>query len=85
MNFRNVLLALAGLLWLPGFGPGLTVTVTARDFSRQVDRTAVLTERGLRHIKERHWPTSTALGAGKFADDHVGGRVGSEFEGGVLL
>jgi hypothetical protein len=51
------------------FGPARwpVATANARDFG-YVDRTAILTERGLRHIQERHWPTSDAPGAGKFFD-----------------
>ncbi|MBV9490076.1 MAG: hypothetical protein JO069_10185, partial [Verrucomicrobia bacterium] len=43
-------------------------TAAGRDYLPWADRTAILTDRGLQHIKERHWPTSTAPGAGKFAD-----------------
>ena len=68
------------LLFLSGFTGWPVATVAARDYwatrdyrwatrdLRQVDRTAILTERAVRHIQERHWPTSDAPGAGKFAE-----------------
>jgi len=60
------------LVCLLGLTPWPVATVTARDFwgtrdFRHMDRVAILTERGIRHIQERHWPTSDAPGAGKFA------------------
>ncbi|MBV8899988.1 MAG: hypothetical protein JOY92_07745 [Verrucomicrobia bacterium] len=66
-------LVLSFLLCVFGFTPWPVTIGTARDFwaardARYVDRTAILTERGLRHIQERHWPDSDAPGAGKFAD-----------------
>lgn len=72
-NKLRSFLVLSFLLWLFGLSRWPVATVTARDYwgardLRHVDRTAILTERGLRHIQERHWPTSDAPGAGKFAD-----------------
>lgn len=67
MNRCRFLLGLCSLLGLLGCVSWFTVVGNARDFYRQVDRTAILTERGLHHIKERHWPTSAVPGAGKFA------------------
>jgi hypothetical protein len=75
MSMGRRFLVLTLLLGLLGFGRWPVATATARDrafwsardFGR-VDRTAILTERGLRHIQERHWPTSDAPGAGKFAE-----------------
>ncbi|HEY0789984.1 MAG TPA: hypothetical protein VGD78_02860 [Chthoniobacterales bacterium] len=54
------LAGLTGQALLPG-------TALARGFWVE-DRTAILTERSIRHIEERHWPTSDAPGAGKFAE-----------------
>ena len=73
MGTVRPLLFLCFFFCLFGFSRWLVPAVTARDFLaardfRHVDRTAILTERGLRHIQERHWPTSAAPGAGKFAD-----------------
>lgn len=73
MTMVRPLLLLCFLLGLFGFTRWPVATVSARDFwgardFRHVDRTAILTERGLRHIQERHWPTSDAPGAGKFAE-----------------
>lgn len=64
---------LSFLLGLCGFAGWPAATVIARNYwdardLRHVDRTAILTERGIRHIQERHWPTSDAPGAGKFAE-----------------
>jgi hypothetical protein len=73
MTMVRSVLVLSFFLCLFGFTRWPVATLTARDFwaardFRHVDRTAILTERGLRHIQERHWPTSDAPGAGKFAD-----------------
>jgi hypothetical protein len=74
MNMVRAFLVLSFLLGFLGFTRGPVATATARDYYwgardfRHVDRVAILTDRGLRHIQERHWPTSDAPGAGKFAE-----------------
>jgi hypothetical protein len=79
MSIARFSLVLSFFLCLFGFTPWPVATVTARDYWGErdylgardfghVDRTAILTERGLRHIQERHWPSSDAPGAGKFAE-----------------
>jgi hypothetical protein len=57
------LCCIVGLLEVTALPP----TIAARGFWVG-DRTAILTERSIRHIEERHWPTSDAPGAGKFAE-----------------
>ena len=59
-------------LWFCGVAGLMGVAVMPRTAAARGywvgDRTAILTERSIRHIEERHWPTSDAPGAGKFAE-----------------
>lgn len=74
MSMARAFLVLSFFLALLGLIRWPVATATARDYYwgsrdfRHVDRIATLTERAVRHIQERHWPTSDAPGAGKFAE-----------------
>jgi len=55
-------------IWIVTFAASWDVTVThGQNATQEAPRQIVLTRWALRHIQQRHWPDSSAQGAGKFA------------------